>query len=90
MTPYKENKQYNKLYDILEINKLENLSSILCVKETFMPHFADVNLFILIYSRLQHPEGKKRKRKNKTFQQLIPFSVVTHHSSLVYQGQKVK
>lgn len=41
-----------------------------------------------MYSRLQHPEGKKKKPK--AFQQHIPFSVVTHHSSLVYQGQKAK
>lgn len=73
MTPYKENKQYNKLYDILEMNKLENLSSIPCIKETFMPHFADVNLFILIYSRLQHPEGKKGKEKTKPSSNSFPF-----------------
>lgn len=54
-----------------------------------MPHFADVNLFILMCSRLQHPEGKTKKNP-KAFQQHIPFSVVTHHSSLVYQGQKAK
>lgn len=42
-----------------------------------------------MYSRLQHPEGKKEINR-KAFQQRIPFSVDTHHSSLVYQGQKAK
>lgn len=46
-----------------------------------MPHFADVNLFILMYSRLQHPEGKKKKKQTQSLP--ATHSLFCSHSSLI-------